>query len=162
MSHPSSFVGRVTSKRLNKLTLFHCFLRIYVLLDVTIQPFYCVNTSYPMDNMLNRSAQTGPPNVRKRRPVFPPAGRSPHSTRQVACRTSFLSRQADVIASFLFGTCTACTDFLSWKYIFIFYEFVIVLCFGTLIFVSPTRSGDTMDSSSSSSAPSSASAEISC
>ena len=38
--------------------------------------FYCVNTSYPMDNMLNRSAQTGPPNVRKRRPVFPPAGRS--------------------------------------------------------------------------------------
>ena len=39
-------------------------------------PFYCVNTSYPMDTMLNRSAQTGPPNVRKRRPVFPPAGRS--------------------------------------------------------------------------------------
>ena len=38
--------------------------------------FYCVNTSYAMDNMLNRSAQTGPPNVRKRRPVFPPAGRS--------------------------------------------------------------------------------------
>ena len=33
---------------------------------------------YPMDNMLNRSAQTGPPNVRKRRPVFPPAGRSSH------------------------------------------------------------------------------------
>ena len=53
-----------------------------------------------MDNMLNRSAQTGPPNVRKRRPVFPPAGRSSHCTRQVACRTSFLSRQADVIASF--------------------------------------------------------------
>ena len=24
---------------------------------------------YPMDNMLNRSAQTGPPNVRKRRPL---------------------------------------------------------------------------------------------
>ena len=55
---------------------------------------------YPMDNMLNRSAQTGPPNVRKRRPVFPPAGRSSHCIRQVACRTSFLSRQADVIASF--------------------------------------------------------------
>ena len=55
---------------------------------------------YPMDNMLNRSAQTGPPNVRKRRPVSPPAGRSSHCTRQVACRTSFLSRQADVIASF--------------------------------------------------------------
>ena len=69
--------------------------------------FYCVNTSYPMDNMLNRSAQTGPPNVRKRRPVFPPASRSSHCTRQVACRTSFLSRQADVIASFSFGACTA-------------------------------------------------------
>ena len=55
---------------------------------------------YPMDNMLNRSAQTGPPNVRKRRPVFPPAGRSSHCTHQVVCRTSFLSRQADVIASF--------------------------------------------------------------
>ena len=25
---------------------------------------------YPMDNMLYRSAQTGPPNVRKRHPVF--------------------------------------------------------------------------------------------
>ena len=36
--------------------------------------FYCVNTSYPMDNLLNRSAQTGPPNVRKRHPVFPSAG----------------------------------------------------------------------------------------
>ena len=56
---------------------------------------------YPMDNMLNRSAQTGPPKVRKRRPVFPPAGRSSHCTRQVACHTSFLSRQADIIASFL-------------------------------------------------------------
>ena len=55
---------------------------------------------YSMDNMLTRSAQTGPPNVRKRRPVFPPAGRSSHCTRQVACRTSFLSTQADVIASF--------------------------------------------------------------
>ena len=56
---------------------------------------------YPMDNLLNRSAQTGPPNARKRRPVFPPAGRSvvlctPH----MAPRTSFLSRQPDVIASF--------------------------------------------------------------
>ena len=55
---------------------------------------------YPMDNMLNRSAQTGPPNVRKRRPVFPLAGRSSHCTHQVVCRTSFLSRQADIIASF--------------------------------------------------------------
>ena len=56
---------------------------------------------YPMDNLLNRSAQTGPPNVRKRRPVFPPAGRSVVlCTPQMAPRTSFLSRQPDVIASF--------------------------------------------------------------
>ena len=72
----------------------------------------------------------------KRRPVFPPADRSSHCSRQVACRTSFLSRQADVIASFSFGACTACTEFVSWKYFFIFYEFVIVLCFGTLTFIS--------------------------
>ena len=56
---------------------------------------------YPMDNILNRSAQTGPPNARKRRPVFPPAGRSVVlCTPQMAPRTSFLSRQPDVIASF--------------------------------------------------------------
>ena len=74
--------------------------------------FYCVNTSYPMDNMLNRSAQTGPPNVRKRRPVFPPAGRSVVlCTPQMAPRTSFLSRQPDVIASFSFGACTVQTCF---------------------------------------------------
>ena len=33
-------------------------------------------------------------------------------TRQMVCRTSFLSRQRD-IASFSFGACTWCTDFLS-------------------------------------------------
>ena len=55
---------------------------------------------YPMDNLLNRSAQTGPPNVRKRRPVFPPADRSiVLYTPQMVPRTSFLSRQPDVIAS---------------------------------------------------------------
>ena len=62
--------------------------------------------------MLNRSAQTGPPNVRKRRAVFPPAGRSVVlCTPQMAPRTSFLSRQHDVIASFLFGACTVQTCF---------------------------------------------------
>ena len=76
--------------------------------------FYCVNTSYPMDNMLNRSAQTGPPNVRKRRPVFPPAGRSVVlCTPQMAPLTSFLSRQPDVIASFSFGACTVQTCFFN-------------------------------------------------
>ena len=32
-------------------------------------------------------------------------------TRKVAHRTSFLSRQSDIIASFLFGTCTVQTCF---------------------------------------------------
>ena len=74
--------------------------------------YYCVNTSYPMDNMLNRSAQTGPPKARKRRPVFPPAGRSVVlCTPQMAPRTSFLSRQPDIIASFSFGACTVQTCF---------------------------------------------------
>ena len=98
--------------------------------------FYCVNTSYPMDNMLNRSAPTGPPNVRKRRPVFPPAGRSSHCTRQVAHHTSFLSRQPDVIASFSFGACTACMDYFVFGNFFIFCEITEVYCFTTLLFTS--------------------------
>ena len=62
--------------------------------------------------MLNWSAQTGPPNARKRRPVSPPAGRSVVlCTPQMAPRTSFLSRQPDVIASFSFGACTVRTCF---------------------------------------------------
>ena len=74
--------------------------------------FYCVNTSYPMDNLLIRSAQTGPPNARKRRPVLPLAGQSVVlRTPQMAPRTSFLSRQPDVIASFSFGACTVQTCF---------------------------------------------------
>ena len=98
--------------------------------------FYCVYTSYPMDNMLSRSAQTGPPNVRKRRPVFPPAGWSSHCTRQVAHCTSFLSRQPDVIASFSFGACTACTDYFVFGTFFIFCEITEVYCFTTLLFTS--------------------------
>ena len=42
-------------------------------------------------------------------------------TRQMACRTSFLSRQRDVIASFSFGACTWCTDFLSELYFQVLY-----------------------------------------
>ena len=34
-------------------------------------------------------------------------------TRQVACRTSFLSRQRDIIVSFLFGARSVQADFLS-------------------------------------------------
>ena len=86
-------------------SLFLHFIYLLLLFLVNLL-FYCVNTSYPMDNMLNRSAQTGPQKVRKRRPVFPPAGRSSHCTHQVAHRTSFLSRQPDVIASFSFDACT--------------------------------------------------------
>ena len=74
--------------------------------------FYCVNTSYPMDNLLNRLAQTGPPNVSKRRPLVPPAGRSVvPCTPQMVPRTAFLSRQPDVIATFSFGVCTVQTCF---------------------------------------------------
>ena len=62
--------------------------------------------------LLIRLAQTGPPNARKRRPVFPPAGRSVVlCTPQMAPRTSFQSRQPDVIASFSFGACTVQTCF---------------------------------------------------
>ena len=65
-----------------------------------------------MDNKLNRSAQTGPLNAKKRFPVFPPAGQSVVlCTPQMAPRTSFLSRQPDVIASFSFGACTVQTYF---------------------------------------------------
>ena len=87
-------------------------------------PFYCINTSYLMDNLLNRSAQTGPPNVRKRRPVFPLHS---HCTRQVAYRTSFLSRQPDIIASFSFGACTGCTEYFKlWNFLE-FCEFVALV-----------------------------------
>ena len=55
---------------------------------------------------------SGPPNTRKRRPVLPPAGRSVVlCTPQMAPRTSFLSRQPDVIVSFSFGACTVRTYF---------------------------------------------------
>ena len=44
--------------------------------------------------------------------MFPPAGRSVVlCTPQMAPRTSFLSRQPDVIASFSFGVCTVRTCF---------------------------------------------------
>ena len=63
--------------------------------------------------MLNRSAQTGPPNARKRRLVFPPTGWSVVlCTPQMAPRTSFLSRQPDVIASF-FVWHVYCADMFS-------------------------------------------------
>ena len=104
--------------------------------SVMKRQFYCVNTSYPMDNMLNQSAQTGPPNITKRRHVFPPAGRSSHCTRQVAHRTSFLSRQPDVIASFSFGACTACTDYFVFGNFFIFCEITEVYCSTPLLFTS--------------------------
>ena len=119
-------VGHVICSVCHLHRYFHLLLSTYVLLDVDFWSFhvlyiidysvkfqfYCVNTSYPMDNLLNRSAQTGRPNIRKRRPVFPPADRSVVlCTPQMAPRTSFLSRQPDVIASFSFGACTVQTCF---------------------------------------------------
>ena len=47
-------------------------------------------------------------------------------TRQVACSTSFLSRQRDVIASFSFGACE-CTRILNLILKFIFYG--VYFCF---------------------------------
>ena len=82
------------------LNLPNCIERYYFANLISKLNFYKL-IPYPMDNMLNRLAQTGPPNARKRRPVFPLAGRSVVlCTPQMAPRTSFLSRHPDVIASF--------------------------------------------------------------
>ena len=56
----------------------YCYTRIIKHGPVLNSPIYTTGRLSSMDNMLNRSAQTGPPNVRKRCPVFPPAGRSSH------------------------------------------------------------------------------------
>ena len=53
-------------------------------------------------------------------------------TRQMACRTSFLSRQRDVIASFSFGACVLCTDFQSKES---FQKYLIILSTVTFIFI---------------------------
>ena len=50
----------------------------------------------------------------------------PLCTRHVACRTPFLSRQRDVIASFSFGACTVQTNFI-WRDIFIVYNVIKTL-----------------------------------
>ena len=47
-SNPSSLVGCAASKRLKISLQFHWFLKIYILLDVIIQPFvyfYCIDHS---------------------------------------------------------------------------------------------------------------------
>ena len=65
--------------------------------------FYCVNTSYPMDNWpAKRQKKTSCVSTGWPVPVL--------CTRQMVCRTSFLSRQRDVIASFSFGVCTVYTE----------------------------------------------------
>ena len=62
--------------------------------------------------LLYRSARPVPPNDRKRRPVDT-TGRTGHRVciHSVAPRTSFLSRQRDVIASFSFGVWSVQTCF---------------------------------------------------
>ena len=50
-------------------------------------------------------------------------------TRQMACRTSFLSRQSDVIASFSFGACTCDTVFSENIYFQVLCENYYVFCF---------------------------------
>ena len=79
--------------------------------------FYCVNTSYPMDNCFNRSARPVLPNVGKRRPVKLSAGPVTECAfarwRKVY---HFLSGHNDVIASFLFGV-KECADVFQQRYI---------------------------------------------
>ena len=71
--------------------------------------FYCVTTSYPRDN-----GYTGPPNDRKSHPVIY-IGRTDLvlCIRWVAHCTSFLSRQRDVIASFLCQLTCQSADIMS-------------------------------------------------
>ena len=61
---------------------------------------YGVNISF--FKLLYWSARPVPANVRKRRPVYN-TGRPGLKSAFARCRTSFLSRQCDVIASFSFG-----------------------------------------------------------
>ena len=89
----------------------HYWLMIhYWLVDtllVTRKPnclFYYINTSYPMDNSL--SGRCRPARQTSEKDVLclhQQVGPEYQCTRQMACRTSFLSRQSDVIASFSFG-----------------------------------------------------------
>ena len=74
-----------------------------------------------MDNSL--SGRRGPARQTSEKDVLCPTGQAGPvlCTRQMACRTSFLSRQRDVIASFSFGACTWCMDFLSELYFQVLY-----------------------------------------
>ena len=67
-----AILSKFSTHRVYKKYTFGNFQKIFLfpkMAAILNFPFYCVNTSYPMDNLLNRSAQTGPPNTRKRRPV---------------------------------------------------------------------------------------------
>ena len=57
-------------------------------------------------------------------------------TRQVACSTSFLSRQRDVIASFSFGACVVYTNFLSWNIFWDLLKLFFRVCFHFLLLCS--------------------------
>ena len=94
-------VTLIVNRLINSVPHFREILFRYRIANLISKLNFCKLIPYPMDNLLNRSAQTGPPNVKKRRPVFPPAGRSVVlCTPQMAPRTSVLSRQPDVIAFF--------------------------------------------------------------
>ena len=84
--------------------------------------FYCVNTSYPMDNSL--SGRRRPARQTSEKDVLclhQQVGPEYQCTRQMACRTSFLSRQSDVIASFSFGA-NQCTVENLYLPEFVFYQ----------------------------------------
>ena len=73
--------------------------------------FYCINTSYSMDNC--KSNWHTPAHQMTKKPSFVSTGRTDPVVhiRQVAHHTFFLSRQHDVIPSFSYGVCTVQMDF---------------------------------------------------
>ena len=83
----------------------------WVLSFILKMSFYCVNTSYPMDNCL--SSRRRPARQTSEKDVlclhWPGRSSTEHSPDGVSF--SFLSRQRDVIASFSFGACAEHKEF---------------------------------------------------
>ena len=83
------------------------------------------------------SAKTGPPNDRKSHPLRVHNALTGWPvklcTRQVANRTSFLTRQRDVTASFSFGACIVYTEFFTVNCFLEYYYLIFKKCFGSYI-----------------------------
>ena len=87
--------------------------------------FYCINTSYPMDNCFtgrrDQSRQTPEKDVLYILPAGP--------VTEVAHRTSFLSRQCDFIASFSFGAWSVQTCFYRETFFEVLLRIHLLFCF---------------------------------